>query len=105
MLRAPSADLIDLIYDAAAEPQLWDCVLTEIADMLSSTCGALCGYADQNLQGASHYFGRIDYEFAARHGFGLAATSRARRNVGRDHALAESRRSHAGIENLRWMPC
>jgi hypothetical protein len=69
MLRAPSTDLIDLIYDAAVEPQLWDRVLIDIADMLSSTGGAPCGYADRNLQAALHYFGRIDYEFAARHGF------------------------------------
>jgi hypothetical protein len=45
MLRTPSADLIDLIYDAAVEPQLWDRVLIDVADMLSSTGGAPCGYA------------------------------------------------------------
>ncbi len=65
MPRAPSADLIDLIYDAAVEPRLWDRVLIEIADMLSSTTGILCR-TDQSLHGAS-YFG-LDSEFCERHG-------------------------------------
>jgi DNA-binding NarL/FixJ family response regulator len=73
MLRAPSADLIDLIYDAAVEPQLWNRVLIEIADMLSSTSGVLC-WADQSLHGVN-YFGRLDSEFNERHGVPIISES------------------------------
>src|SRR5262245_35173955 len=40
MPRKPLDKLIDEIYDAAVEPQLWDRVLIDIADMLSSTTAA-----------------------------------------------------------------
>ena len=73
MLRAPSADLIDLIYDAAVEPQLWNRVLIEIADMLSSTSGVLC-WTDQSLHGVN-YFGRLDSEFNERHGVPIISES------------------------------
>jgi DNA-binding CsgD family transcriptional regulator len=69
MPRKPLDKLIDQIYDAAVEPQLWNRVLIEIADMLSSASGVLCCYADQSLQSGFHYFGRLDYEFNERHGF------------------------------------
>ena len=59
MPRAPSDKLIDQIYDAAIEPQLWDRVLVEIADMLSSVRGARNRYADQRLQGGFHHFGHL----------------------------------------------
>ena len=58
MPRAPY-DLIDQIYDAAIEPQLWDRVLVEIADMLSSARGARSRYTEQRLQGSSHYLGHL----------------------------------------------
>ena len=73
MPRVPSANLIDQIYDAAVEPQLWDSVLIEIADMLKSTSGVLCS-TDQSVHGA-RYFGRLDYEFNARNGFPIMSES------------------------------
>jgi DNA-binding CsgD family transcriptional regulator len=60
MPRKPLDELIDDIYDAAVEPQLWDRVLIEIADMLSSTSGVVC-CTDKSLHGV-HYFGLLDYE-------------------------------------------
>ena len=61
MPRAPSDKLIDQIYDAAIEPQLWDRVLVEIADMLSSVRGARNRYADQRLQGGFNHFGHLAF--------------------------------------------
>jgi DNA-binding CsgD family transcriptional regulator len=73
MRRAPSDKLIDQIYDAAIEPQLWNRVLIEIADMLGSTSGVLC-WTDQSFHSVS-YFGRLDYEFNERHGFPIISES------------------------------
>jgi DNA-binding CsgD family transcriptional regulator len=73
MPRASFDQLIDLIYDAAVEPQLWDDVLTDIADMLSSTSGILCS-TDQSRHGVC-YFGRLDAEFNARHGVPIISES------------------------------
>jgi DNA-binding CsgD family transcriptional regulator len=39
----PSEQLLDLIYDAATEPELWQSVLTEIADLTGSQGGILFG--------------------------------------------------------------
>jgi DNA-binding CsgD family transcriptional regulator/PAS domain-containing protein len=52
--------LVDLIYDAATEPQPWCAVLTEIADLTGSQGGILFG---QSLQASRVYFdynGRLD---------------------------------------------
>jgi DNA-binding CsgD family transcriptional regulator len=73
MPRAPSANLIDLIYDAAVEPRLWDRVLIEIADLLTSTSCVLC-WTDQSQHGVS-YWGRLDGEFCERHGVPIIAES------------------------------
>ena len=73
MPRKALDELIDEIYDAAVEPQLWDRVLIDIADMLSSTSGVLC-WTDQSLHGVS-YFGRLDREFSERHGVPIISES------------------------------
>jgi DNA-binding CsgD family transcriptional regulator len=73
MPRTPSGQLIDEIYDAAVEPQLWDRVLIDIADMLSSTSGVLC-WTDKSLHGVS-YFGRLDYAFIECHGLPIISES------------------------------
>ena len=73
MPRKPLDDLIDEIYDAAVEPRLWDRVLIDIADLLSSTSGVLC-WTDQGLHGVS-YFGRLDREFSERHGVPIISES------------------------------
>ncbi len=39
----PSDQLLDLIYDAATEPELWRLVMTQIADLTGSQGGVLFG--------------------------------------------------------------
>jgi DNA-binding CsgD family transcriptional regulator len=54
--------LLDLIYDAATEQELWRLVLTEIADLTRSQGGVLFG---QSMQASSVYFdynGRLSEE-------------------------------------------
>ncbi|TWT11618.1 helix-turn-helix transcriptional regulator [Reyranella sp. CPCC 100927] len=56
----PSEKLLDLIYDAASEPEAWRQVMTEIADLTGSQGGILFG---QSLTAARVYFdynGRLD---------------------------------------------
>jgi hypothetical protein len=66
---APSEDLVDLIYDAALEPELWDRALVGVADALNSLSGILTGMseADGVANFAFAYFGRLDPEFNLRH--------------------------------------
>src|SRR5882757_1974977 len=55
-----SERLLDLIYDAATEQELWRSVLTEIADLTNGQCGILFG---QSIGANEIYFvynGRCD---------------------------------------------
>ena len=42
-LKEPPEKLLDLIYDAATEQELWSSVLTQIADLTNSQGGVLFG--------------------------------------------------------------
>ena len=43
-LKEPPEKLLDLIYDAATEQELWSSVLTQIADLTNSQGGVLFGH-------------------------------------------------------------
>ena len=54
--------ILDLIYDAATENELWSRVLTEVADLTRSQGGVLFG---QSMRASRVYFdynGRLDEE-------------------------------------------
>lgn len=67
----PSDKLLDLIYDAASEQELWRSVLTEIADLTGSQGGALFGQSFAKKQVYFDYTGRLSDEcnraYQARH--------------------------------------
>ena len=64
---APDVALIDMIYDAAVDPILWDQVLTGIADRLGSTSCILVGHqAGSWSEPRFGHFGRLDPEFNLR---------------------------------------
>ena len=58
----PSEKLLDLIYDAATEQELWRSVLTEIADCTGSQGGVLFGQSNQVSQIYFSHVGRISEE-------------------------------------------
>lgn len=53
-----SDKLLDLVYDAATEPELWSSVLTEISDLTSSQGGVLFGQSIRKVY--FDYNGRLD---------------------------------------------
>ena len=64
---APDEALIDLIYDVAVDPLLWDRTLTGIADQLGSTSCVLVGHqAGSWNEPRFGHFGRLDPEFNLR---------------------------------------
>jgi DNA-binding CsgD family transcriptional regulator/PAS domain-containing protein len=54
--------LLDLIYDAAIDEELWRSVLTEIADLTGSQGGVLFGQSTQVSQAYFSYVGRLSEE-------------------------------------------
>jgi DNA-binding CsgD family transcriptional regulator len=58
----PSDSLLDLIYDAAIEPELWQSVLTEIADLTNSQGGIIYGVSAAASTVYFEYNGRLDEE-------------------------------------------
>jgi DNA-binding CsgD family transcriptional regulator/PAS domain-containing protein len=58
----PSEKLLNLIYDAATEQELWRSVLTEIADRTGSQGGVLFGQSNQVSQVYFSHVGRISEE-------------------------------------------
>ena len=62
-LKAPREELLDLIYDAAAEPDLWTSVMTEIADLINGGSGVLFGQSIGLNELYFSYNGRCDAAF------------------------------------------
>ena len=58
----PPDKLLDLIYDAATEPELWGSVLTEIADLTGSSGGILFGQSVRASRVYFDYNGRLSEE-------------------------------------------
>lgn len=59
-LTEPSDELLDRIYDAAVEQELWPSVLAEIADLTNSQGGILIGQSILASQVYFDYNGRLD---------------------------------------------
>ncbi len=63
----PTDWLLDLIYDAAAEPELWRSVLTEIADRTNSQGGIIFGLSIAAKHIYFDYNGRLDEDCKRAH--------------------------------------
>ncbi|MDQ8730559.1 helix-turn-helix transcriptional regulator [Bradyrhizobium sp. LHD-71] len=62
-LKEPPEKLLDLIYDAAAEPHLWKSVMTAIADFINADSGVLFGQSIGINELHFSYNGRCDEAF------------------------------------------
>lgn len=82
-----SEKLLDLIYDAATEPDLWRRVLTEIADLTKSQGGVLFGQSVTAGRVYFDYTGRLDPEcnraYQERHMRNPWSTAMEHQTVGR----------------------